>query len=664
MNFMKNKSCRLISLLLSVLLLTGIFFSYSISTTATSDEQESLPENVEKGLILHCWCWNFNTIKDNIPKIAEAGFTAVQTSPINEVVKGDDGGMELYGDGKWYYQYQPTNYTIGNYQLGTEEEFKAMCETAHSYGVKVIVDVVANHTSTDKSAVNSALRSIQGGLYHNYDGSGDPNSRKSTTQWYSGLPDVNTQNPNYQKLILEYLKKCVADGADGFRYDTAKHIELPDDEDSFKSDFWPTVLENGSSFQYGEVLQGSNSAQVASARMSSYAQIMHVTASSYGGKIRSYLKDLSTAATGLTSYMSEGVSADRLVTWVESHDTYANGGPSFNEGTSYWLTNEQIRRGWALLTARGDTTSLFFSRPKGSEPYTEETRNINRNGSKIWGDNQIGLAGDENYFDSEVVAVNKFHNFFINEEAGKLVNAGKKTALMVSRGTKGAVIINNAAEDLTLNLAVTLSDGTYTDTAHGGTFTVKDGKLTGTVAGGQIAVLYQADGIYTEQTATEPETTEPVETEPAATSIKLSKSSAALYVGEKTAIKADVTNPVGDTTYSSSSKSIAKVSSKGKVTAVKKGKATITVKNNGVKKTFKVTVKNPKLNKTSITLKKKQTFTIKITGKNGKQKFKSSNTKVASVTKKGKVTAKNKGKATITVTTNGSVKLTLKVKVG
>ena len=661
---MKNKSRRLVAVLLSVLMLTGIFFSVSISSTANAEEKPALPENVEKGLILHCWCWNFNTIKDNIPKIAEAGYTAVQTSPINEVVKGDDGGMELYGDGKWYYQYQPTNYTIGNYQLGTESEFKAMCETAHSYGVKVIVDVVANHTATDKSAVNSSLKNIAGGLYHNYDGSKDPDSRQSTTQWYSGLPDVNTQNPNYQKLILDYLKKCVADGADGFRYDTAKHIELPDDDDSFKSDFWPTVLENGSSFQYGEVLQGTNSAQVKSARMSSYAGIMHVTASSYGGKIRTYLKDLSTAATGLTNYMSESVSADRLVTWVESHDTYANGGASFNEGTSFWLTNEQIRRGWAIIAARGDTTSLFYSRPKGSVPYTEQTKNLNRYGSAIWGENKIGAAGDENYFDPEVVAVNKFHNYFVNDEAGKLANAGRKTALIISRGTKGAVIVNNAEDELSLNLAVTLTDGTYTDTAHGGKFIVKDGKLTGTVAGGQIAVIYQADGIYTDQIETEPAPTETeTETEPEPTVISLSKTSASLYVGATYTIKASVSNGVGDTTYTSSSKSIAKVSSKGKVTAVKKGTATITVKNNGVKKTFKVTVKNPKLNKTSITLKKNKTFSIKITGKAGKQTYKSTNSKVAAVSKTGKVTAKKKGSATIKITTNGTVKLTLKVKV-
>ena len=51
-------------------------------------------------------------------------------------------------DGKWYYHYQPIAWKIGNYQLGTREEFKAMCEEAEKYGISVIVDVLPNHTSS------------------------------------------------------------------------------------------------------------------------------------------------------------------------------------------------------------------------------------------------------------------------------------------------------------------------------------------------------------------------------------------------------------------------------------------------------------------------------------------------------------------------------------
>lgn len=73
-------------------------------------------------------------------------------------------------------------------------------------------------------------------------------------------------------------------------------------------------------------------------------------------------------------------------------------------------------------------------------------------------------------------------------------------------------------------------------------------------------------------------------------SFKLVKSSAKLKKGKKTTIKVKAA-PVSKVTYKSSNKKVATVNSKGVVTAKKKGTAKITVKCNGITKTFKVTVK-------------------------------------------------------------------------
>ncbi len=76
------------------------------------------------------------------------------------------------------------------------------------------------------------------------------------------------------------------------------------------------------------------------------------------------------------------------------------------------------------------------------------------------------------------------------------------------------------------------------------------------------------------------------------TTIKVNKSKISLKAGKKKQIKVTVTNANGKkVTYKSSNKKVAKVSSKGKVTGVSKGKATITVKCNGVSRKVKVTVK-------------------------------------------------------------------------
>jgi hypothetical protein len=147
----------------------------------------------------------------------------------------------------------------------------------------------------------------------------------------------------------------------------------------------------------------------------------------------------------------------------------------------------------------------------------------------------------------------------------------------------------------------------------------------------------------------------------AKTEITLSKTSAKLYVKGTTKIKAAVKNGKGATSYTSNKPKIAKVDKNGKVTALKKGTAVITVGNNGVKKTFTVKVKNPKLNKKKVKLKKGKTFKLKVIGKKGKAKFKSSKKKIATVSKSGKIKAKKKGKATITVITNGKIKLKCKV---
>lgn len=148
-------------------------------------------------------------------------------------------------------------------------------------------------------------------------------------------------------------------------------------------------------------------------------------------------------------------------------------------------------------------------------------------------------------------------------------------------------------------------------------------------------------------------------------SLKLNKSKLTLYTaGTKTAtLKATVKGASGEVTWKSSKTSVATVSSKGKVTAKKAGKTTISATANGITKKCTVTVKKAvlKLKKTSGTVKKGGKLTIKITKKpTGKVTYKSSNSKVATVNSKGVVKGKKKGTATITVKCSG---LTKKFKV-
>lgn len=143
-----------------------------------------------------------------------------------------------------------------------------------------------------------------------------------------------------------------------------------------------------------------------------------------------------------------------------------------------------------------------------------------------------------------------------------------------------------------------------------------------------------------------------------AAAVKLNKKTANVYAGKTLQLK--VKNTKKSVKWSTSNKKIATVSKKGVVTAKKDGKATITAKIGKNKYTCKVTVKS-RMNVTKKTLTVKGTYQLKQYGLSN-VKWKSSNTKVATVTSKGKVTAKKAGTATITAY-SGKKKVTCKITV-
>lgn len=443
---------------------TGIFVQdstvFSESNAVTSQSQVSMKD----GTILHAWCWSFNTIRDNMKAIKDAGYTSVQTSPINAVVAGKGGDKSL---SNWYYHYQPTLYTIGNYQLGTEAEFIEMNKVAEEYGIKVIVDAVLNHTTSDYNQVDSYIKSIPNWTHGNAQVKNWNDRYEVTQKALLGLYDWNTQSSDVQQYLLQFLKKAVADGADGFRYDAAKHIELPGE---YGSNFWNVILNNGSEFQYGEVLQDGISNDAG------YANLMSITASNYGQQIRNALRDRRMNSGNLANYQAS-VDPSKLVLWVESHDNYAN-----DDKESTWMSDEDIKLGWAMITARAKGTPLFFSRPVGGG-----------NGNRFPGQSKIGDAGSNLYKDTSVAAVNKFHNAMVGESEYIRNPNGDEQVVMIERGTKGAVLVNLVNNDKNLNSETKLANGTYTDKISGKTFTVSNNRITGNIPSRSVVVLYQGE---------------------------------------------------------------------------------------------------------------------------------------------------------------------------
>ena len=458
--------------------------SETVAEHTDGNKTDNVVDKVEKGTILHAFCWNFNTIRESMADIASAGYSAVQTSPITSCTEGENGGMEIYGDGKWYYHYQPNDYTIGNYQLGTREEFIAMCNEAHKYGIKVIVDVMANHTTPVMDEVSEEWLKAGGGsfdtlLHKNYKKSVvDYGDRLQCTTYSSGgLPDINTELPSWQEYFFRFINDCSDCGADGFRYDSAKHIGLPDDpkeDDGLANNFWEKVKtetkDYDNKFIYAEVLQGDND------RLGDYIrEVGRTPASHYGESIRSALANHNLAVADIQDYRI-GDAPKNIVTWVESHDTYCNDdGKTWQE-----VSEEQVISGWAIITARKDGTPLMFDRPYHSTQNAE------------WGMNRMGTQGDDMYKDHRVSAVNFFRTAMVGEDETLLNPNDDTTAVMIGRGKKGLVIVNTEKE-LNTDFSVSLSDGKYTDRIDNSTvYTVKNGKLTSEkpIKENSIVVLY------------------------------------------------------------------------------------------------------------------------------------------------------------------------------
>lgn len=450
----------------------------SQTTTGLTDRMTHDSNSTNTETILHVWSWNFPTIAENMKKIADAGFTMIQTSPVNACFSPEGGNIKIFDEkeGNWYHYYQPTDWTIGNNIVGSEQQMKTMLDSARRYDIRVLVDVLPNHTAFNIDLVSDRFYEAVGGrdkMFHTdgLEGIRDYNDRvQCTLQGVGGLPDVNTENPLFQKYYMQFVNKLIDMGVRGFRYDTAKHIGVHSDpldtEAGVKeNDFWDVAtgrkevlgvslsIPYDSLFVYGEVLQDRNVPE------KEYAGYFGQTASSYGHILREVLAKRSAKDIDILSWY-HSAAPEYLTTWVESHDTYCNA----NE--SAVLTDAQIRTGWVFLTARQNGTPLFYSRPMNS---TRED---------YWGDNLLGARGNDEFFHPEVAAVNRFRQEMDGHTEDIQISQDGET-VVVNRGDKGAAVINFSLEANAVESATGLPDGDYADNVYGQKFRVENGILKG-----------------------------------------------------------------------------------------------------------------------------------------------------------------------------------------
>ena len=140
---------KLVSVVAAATVLTSslafTFSSYAATVPADTEvsADTAIQENVQDGVILHAFNWSYNSIKENLPAIAAAGYSTVQTSPVQQP---KDFSASTDVAGQWWKLYQPVSMQIAQKSwLGTKAELTALCSEADKYGIKIICGGQVRH---------------------------------------------------------------------------------------------------------------------------------------------------------------------------------------------------------------------------------------------------------------------------------------------------------------------------------------------------------------------------------------------------------------------------------------------------------------------------------------------------------------------------------------
>ncbi len=178
----------------------------------------------------------------------------------------DNSGLSLGVEGIWlspifvsptYHKYDVTDYYRIDPQFGTEEDLKELADLCESRNVKLILDLVLNHTAKNHQWFNYFVNAHKAGdtdsMYYDYYTYADkPQAGRTflsipgTKHYYecnfSGdMPELNFDNENVRMEAVEIARYYLEEvGVDGFRFDAAKYIYYGDDVKS--AQFWDWYL--------------------------------------------------------------------------------------------------------------------------------------------------------------------------------------------------------------------------------------------------------------------------------------------------------------------------------------------------------------------------------------------------------------------------------------
>ena len=201
---------------------------------------------------------DFRGIEENLDYLEELGIGAIWLMPIMETTT--------------YHGYDVVDYYGINPDYGTMEEFESLVKACHEKDIKVIIDFIANHTSSENPWFQEALKDANS-KYRNYYTIAEtipvPENHKDYPYWrqdaetglyYFGhfdsiMPDLNYQNQEVRDEMKAVAAFWLEHGVDGFRLDAAKEV---DKEIDVTLDWWKEFTREVCSIKQDAFIVGEN----------------------------------------------------------------------------------------------------------------------------------------------------------------------------------------------------------------------------------------------------------------------------------------------------------------------------------------------------------------------------------------------------------------------
>jgi glycosidase len=148
----------------------------------------------------------FAGVMARLDSLAELGVTALWLTPITPTVPGAFG-------------YEVLDYTDIRPDYGTKAEFRALVDAAHARGMRVLLDIIPNHTSDQHPFFLDAERQGPASPYWDYYDRDETGAPTHYFSWHH-LPNLNVDSPAVQKFIHDAFAYWMREfGVDGFRID-------------------------------------------------------------------------------------------------------------------------------------------------------------------------------------------------------------------------------------------------------------------------------------------------------------------------------------------------------------------------------------------------------------------------------------------------------------